>query len=72
MKRKALTFAEKIEILKQYDSQSTLNQKDFAKSVGLAGSSFRTLLKQKDKILKQVSTSGFKKKRIKTGKFLRF
>jgi len=46
-KRKALSVAEKIEILRKYDENTTLKQYELAKSLAILDSTLRTIVSKR-------------------------
>lgn len=67
-KRKSLSISEKLQILRKYDENSTLNQKDFSESVGIPSSSLRTIIKNRDAIT-DAAKGGCKRKKVRSGKY---
>lgn len=65
-KRKALSFKEKLEILKKVDEEPKKKRADLAKELGLAASTLSTLVGQRDQIMRNVQLFGLNKKEAKT------
>ena len=67
-KRKSFSVSEKLQILKKYDANSTLNQKDFAESIGISSSTLRTIITNRAAIT-NAANGGCKRKKVRCGKY---
>ncbi|KAK8766588.1 hypothetical protein V5799_006630 [Amblyomma americanum] len=65
-KRKALSFKEKLDVLKKVDENPKKKRVDLAKELGLAPSTLCTIVGQRDVILKNVQHFGVNVKQAKT------
>ena len=57
-----------LEIIRKHDENTTLNQKQFAESLGNPSSTLRTIIKSRDSIF-EAATGGMKRKKVKSGKY---
>ena len=67
-KRKALSLADKIEILRKHDEHVVLKQCDLAESLGIPGSTLRTILSNRKQIEEDAKNSGGKRQKVRSGK----
>ncbi|KAJ4439759.1 hypothetical protein ANN_07887 [Periplaneta americana] len=58
VKRKVLSVSEKLEILRKYDENSTLTQKQLSNSLGIPSSILRMIIKNRDSITTVATSSG--------------
>ncbi len=68
-KRKALSTADKIEILRQYDENTMLKQCELAANLGIPGSTLRTIVSNRKQIEEDAKNTGGKRQKLRSGKF---
>ncbi|XKL59812.1 hypothetical protein PGB90_000828 [Kerria lacca] len=68
-KRKALSIAEKLEILRKYDENIVMKQSELADSLGIPGSTLRTILNNRKEIEENAKQTGGKRMKLRAGKF---
>jgi hypothetical protein len=68
-KRKALSTADKIEILRKHDENVVLKQCELAESLGIPGSTLRTILNDRKRIEEDAKNTGGKRQKLRSGKF---
>lgn len=67
--RNVLSLSEKMAILKKCDESGNMKQCDLAKSLGITGSSLRTILSKRKTIEDAAAEIGGKRKKLRTGKY---
>lgn len=62
-------MSEKCEILRKYDQNTSLNQKEFAASLGISSSTLKTIVSDRKNIEEHAVLGSGKRRKVKSGKY---